>query len=264
MKIYLFKPYRFARALLKVCSTCFFAVSILGHAAEPLSSASSAEELTDYLTTGEDAKDVGVYWHCEPLNTDQNIHLRLWGDDSGFSGRQDVRWEVLDTQRISITYSNGTFELSDIRFGNERYVADSLQANDSSGDSITCERVGPHRDRSTVQALFQDVSGSLLERQLMLEESQFWNCDNSGGLGIETLEFNTGAEGIVNAEPMRWFVDEQYNVVMSDASSDRVIHGVEMTRADYLAGEAGELYAGENPDILTGYIGDSRLVCNHM
>lgn len=231
--------------------------------------AESTTQLTQLINTGATQRSHNTYWDCNVQNAAQHtvqIHVRLWNDQSGFSGVEPVSWSADSSDSISISYERGTFQLQQIRFESDRYEHDGFTATDQGTDSVSCKRVGPLRTSPLNNAtLLEDSSTSLLVEQLQSSAELAWVCeltDNQGVRESRQLQFKQGFVGTRDDMPATWFVDDQYNVLISYQDGVDVIRDIVVNRSGNAESPASANAGLTNTqDILTGKLMDKSISC---
>ena len=237
-----------------------------------MTTADSSEQLSSLLATGADESSTVAYWSCdvEAGNTlASDLPIRFWQDGTGFSGSQATEWAAKSGTSVAISYERGTFTLSEIEFTNLRYEADGFVARDEHDEDVVCERVGPLR--GTLEnggGLLEDLSHSLLEQQLVNSDQTTWQCDLTSAKGTPEstrLQLKENSIAFRDGIESRWFVDDQFNVMISDLESTQVIREITVYKSYPGSGlSTSEIYTGTSPKYFIGKILHKTLSCTRV
>ena len=191
----------------------------------------STSTLSESLFTGRNRFDQLAYWNCSTsVGNEQtrNIHLRFWQDYTGFSGSYEASWQIRNEDAISIEFADKRAVLHSFTFTQSDGFISGFSAIENSGANVNCERIGPHFGNNVdFQMLQQDSSGGLINF-MQTSNTESWLCVPTSNNNVAIrYQLNSNRRGSRNDTAAQWFVDDQFNLVISTDTIVEVYSDIE-------------------------------------
>lgn len=199
------------------------------------------DELRAYLVTGRDDTDTASWWRCDIADGaggSVGLDIRLWQDGRGHAGNRSADWSLdADTLRLDFGATRTTLEqLRATRDGDGR---EGFETVSGSGESVDCLWRGRGRDAEASSLALDDEGSGVLGRLTGVANGateQPWYCTvahrNGGSVVSHELKLAVNGFGVLDGEPIEWFIDERAHLVMSTDAALTVFDGVHFPDPD--------------------------------